>query len=136
MTDHIAQLKRVPLFADLADAHLQRIANSARERQFEVGKPIVSAGEAGHGFYMITRGHAEVQQGGRAIRTLGPGDYFGELALLRDTPRSATVIARQPTTCLQLTRWDFKGILDANPTLAVRLLETVAQRVKDDEGAR
>ncbi len=136
MADRVSQLKRVPLFAHLADAHVQRIVNSARERRFEPGAPIVSAGETGQGFYLILEGRAEVQRGGRTIRALGPGDYFGELALLRDQPRSATVVARDPTTCLALTRWDFKGILDANPALAVQLLETVAHRVHDDESGR
>ncbi len=136
MADHVHQLKRVSLFADLSDAYLERIANGVRERRYEAGQEIVSAGTPGHGFFLITQGRVEVQRGGRSVRTLGPGDYFGELALLRDAPRSATVIAREPTTCLALTRWDFKGILDAQPSLAVHLLETVAQRVHDDEAAR
>ncbi len=136
MTDHVNQLKRVSLFAGVSDTHLERIANSVRERRYEIGKEIVSTGEIEHGFYLIVQGRADVQHGGHTVRTLGPGDYFGELSLLRDAPRSATVIAREPTTCLALTRWDFKGILDAQPTLAVRLLETVAQRVHDDEAAR
>lgn len=136
MADHVSQLKRVPLFANISEAHLQRIANSAHERRYDPGAAIVSAGETGQGFYLIVQGRADVQRGGRTVRSLGPGEYFGELALLRDAPRSATVIAREPTTCLALTRWDFKGILDANPELALHLLDTVAQRVREDETAR
>ena len=136
MADHIAHLTKVPLFDGITDAQLQRIANGVKERRYEPGAAIVSAGETGHGFYLIVQGRAEVNRDGRTIRTLGPGDYFGELALVRESPRSATVIAKEPTTCLALTRWDFKGILDANPTIAIRLLETVASRIHEDESPR
>jgi CRP-like cAMP-binding protein len=137
VADHTEHLKKVSLFAGIPDAQLQRIANGVKERRFDAGASIVSAGEPGHGFYLITRGRAEVTRDGRPLRTLGPGDYFGELALIRETPRTATVVAKEPqTTCLVLTRWDFKGILDANPAIAIRLLETVAKRIQDDEGAR
>lgn len=133
MADHTQQLKKVPLFVGISDAQLQRIANGVKERRFEPGASIISAGAAGHGFYLIVQGRAEVERDGRTVRTLGPGDYFGELALVREAPRSATVIAKEPTTCLALTRWDFKGILDANPQIAIRLLETVAARIHEDE---
>jgi CRP/FNR family transcriptional regulator, cyclic AMP receptor protein len=137
VANYTEQLKKIPLFAGIPDAQLQRIANGAKERQFGAGSPIVTASEPGHGFYLIIRGRAEVTRDGRTLRTLGPGDYFGELALIRETPRTATVVAKEPaTTCLVLTRWDFKGILDANPAIAIRLLETVATRIQDDESAR
>lgn len=131
MTDHVSQLKRVPIFAGLSEAHLRRISNSVHERSFEPDTPILSEGEPGQGFYLIVSGRAKVQHGDRVIRILNPGEYFGELALLRDQPRSATVVAADRTTCLALTRWDFKGLLDANPTIAVHLLETVAARLDD-----
>ena len=133
MADHTEHLKKIPLFAGISHAQLQRIANGVKERTYDRGAAIVSAGEPGHGFYLIVEGEAEVKRDGRTIRKLGPGDYFGELALIRETPRTATVVAKDPTTCLALTQWDFKGILDANPAIAIRLLETVASRVQDDE---
>jgi len=130
---HTDQLRKVPLFEGISNADLQRIAESAKERRFEAGAPIVSAGEPGHGFYLIINGRVEVTRGDRTIATLGPGDYFGELALIREMPRNATVVAKDPTTCLALARWDFKGIVVANPSIAIRLLETVASRIQDDE---
>lgn len=136
VADQTEHLKKVALFAGIPDAQLQRIANGVKERRFDAGASIVSAGEAGHGFYLIVQGRAEVKRGDRTIRTMGPGEYFGELALVRETPRTATVVAKDPTTCLVLTRWDFKGILDTNPAIAIRLLETVASRIEDDEGIR
>ena len=133
MPGHAEQLKKIPLFEGVSDADLRRIADSAKERRFEAGAAIVSAGEPGHGFYLILDGRLEVRKGGRTIATLGPGDYFGELALIRETPRTATVVAKDPTTCLALARWDFKGIVVSNPSIAIRLLETVANRLPDDE---
>ena len=132
MADYAERLKRVPLFTGISGTELQRIADSAKERRFPAGTAIVSAGEPGHGFYLIIDGQAEVRRGDRTIATLGPGEYFGELALIRETPRTATVVAKDPTTCLALSRWDFKGIVVANPSIAIRLLETVAQRIQDD----
>ena len=133
MAGHTDQLRKVPLFEGISNADLQRIAESAKERRFEAGAPIVSAGEPGHGFYLIINGRVEVTRGDRTIATLGPGDYFGELALIREMPRNATVVAKDPTTCLALARWDFKGIVVANPSIAIRILETVASRIQDDE---
>lgn len=133
MANYARFLTQVPLFAGMSEAHLQRIVNSAHERHFEPGTQIVSEGEKGQGFYLITAGRADVQRRGRTLRTLEPGDYFGELALLRDQPRSATVIAKERTICLALTRWDFKGILEANPAIAIQLLEAVATRVHDED---
>jgi CRP-like cAMP-binding protein len=133
MAEYTERLKKVALFTGISKAELQRIAGSAKERRYEAGASIVSAGEPGTGFYLIVDGRAEVRQGDRTIRTLGPGDYFGELALLRETPRTATVVAKDPTTCLALTRWDFKGIVIAHPSIAIRLLETVSSRIQDDE---
>jgi len=134
VADYTEHLKSVALFEGISGSQLQRIANGVKERRFDAGASIVSAGEAGHGFYLIVQGRAEVKRGDRTIRALGPGDYFGELALVRESPRTATVVAKDPTTCLVLTRWDFKGILDTNPAIAIRLLETVASRIQDDEG--
>lgn len=133
VADHTEHLKKVALFVGIPDAQLQRIANGVKERRFDAGTSIVSTGEPGHGFYLIVQGRADVKRGDRTLRTLGPGDYFGELALVRETPRTATVVARDPTTCLVLTRWDFKGILDSNPAIAIRILETVASRIQDEE---
>jgi CRP-like cAMP-binding protein len=134
VADHTEQLKRIPLFAGVPAAVLRRIATCVKEREYPAGATIVAANTPGHGFYLIVTGSAAVIRGGRTLRTLRMGDYFGELALIRKANRTATVMARDPTTCLVLTRWDFKGILDTNPAIALRLLETVASRVQDDEG--
>jgi len=132
MAGHAEELRTVPLFAEVSERQLQRIASKVRERRFDPGTSIVTAGETGVEFYLILDGRAEVHRDGRVVRALGQGDYFGEMALLRDRPRSATVIARDPLTCMVLTREDLKIILNANPDIMMRLLETVASRWHDD----
>ncbi len=131
---YVEHLRRVPLFGGIPDSGLDSIARQLSERSYEPGAVIVKQGEPGVGFYLIDEGKVEVEQGGRSLATLGPGDFFGELALLEDVPRTATVIARAPTRCLQLVRWNFRAILKENPDIAVRLLETAVRRLRRHEG--
>ncbi len=78
MADHVSQLKRVPLFAHISEAHLQRIATSVRERRYDPGAAIVLAGKTGQGSSLIVFRLADVRRGGRTVRSLGPGEYFGK----------------------------------------------------------
>ncbi len=131
---YVEQLRRVPLFHGIPDPGLASIARQITERSYESGTVIVKQGETGVGFYMIDEGKVEVEQGGRTLRTLGPGDFFGELALMEDVPRTASVIARAPTRCLQLVRWNFRAVLKENPDIAIRVLETAVKRLRRAEG--
>lgn len=124
-------LRRVWLFADLPDVALDPIARQLTDRTYDAGELIVRQGEPGIGFYMIAEGEVEVSQDGRPLRTLRAGDFFGELALLEETPRTATVTARTQTRCLQLPRWHFRPLLQGNPELAVRLLECTVRRLRE-----
>lgn len=130
----LERLRRVPLFQGIPDAGLMSIARQLSERSYETGAQIVKQGEVGVGFYLIDEGKVEVEQGGRVITALGPGDFFGELALMEDVPRTASVIARAPTRCLQLVRWHFRSILKENPDIAIRVLETAVRRLRRHEG--
>ncbi len=131
---YLEQLRRVPLFHGIPDADLGAIARQLSERSYEPGAVIVKQGEAGIGFYLIDEGKVEVEQNGRVLATLGRGDFFGELALMEDVPRTASVIARTPTRCLQLVRWHFRSILKENPDIAIRVLETAVRRIRRHEG--
>jgi CRP-like cAMP-binding protein len=124
----------VPIFKDLPARSLESIARSMRERTYEPGAVIVRQGDPGLGFFLITDGRVEVSHEGHTIRELGPGEFFGEMALMEERPRSATVTARDRTKCLQLVRWDFRALLKENPDLAVRMLEVVVQRLREHPG--
>ncbi len=94
---YVELLRRVPLFRGIPDTGLTSIARQLTERSYESGAVIVKQGEPGVGFYLIDEGKVDVEQNGRSLRTMGSGDFFGELALMEDVPRTASVIARAPT---------------------------------------
>jgi MFS family permease len=100
-------LLRVPFFATLPELAIERLARSAEHSQARAGETVVKQGEPGERFYVVAGGELDVRVDGRAVRTLGEGDYFGEIALLRDVPRTATVQARSEATLLVLDRGDF-----------------------------
>ena len=135
MSGHDTVLASVPLFADLPKETLDRLQRIAVEREYPAGAEIVSEGEVGAGFFLITKGAVEVSrgQGQTHLATRKRGDYFGEMALLDGRPRSASVRATEPTTCLVLTRWDFMAEVRQNPEIALELLEAMSRRVRDLE---
>jgi CRP-like cAMP-binding protein len=136
MVEHkemIQMLARTPLFRGLQPRQLERLSRRFVERSYEAGDVIVAQGKGGEGFFVILSGDAEavvVRSDGSttALNPLGTGDFFGEMALLTDALRSASVIARTPVTCLVLTRWDFLGILREDADMAVKILQELAER--------
>ena len=130
-------LGTLPLFQGLDQKHRAVIAKTVFERSFPAGEVILREGEQGLGAYMIRSGQVEVVhlRVGREerISTLGPGKVFGELALLTDSPRTATVRAVEPTTCLVLTAWNFRAELKQSAEMAYQLLEVVARRLVEAE---
>jgi CRP/FNR family cyclic AMP-dependent transcriptional regulator len=133
-------LRRVRLFGELDDHTLREIANAAVEQRWERGQEIVRQGDTGVGAFIIRSGKVEIVQerDGKTekIRELGPGDVFGDMALLDEFPRSATVRALQPTTCLGITRWHFRGILESHPQIALKLLPILTKRLREAEAHR
>jgi CRP/FNR family cyclic AMP-dependent transcriptional regulator len=120
----------VPLFAGVPARHVRRIAALGSAANFDAKTRIVSAGDPGDAFYVLLVGRAEVQRGrGRANVEIGPGAYFGEMALLDGAPRSATVVAKSETTCLMLARKQFEKVLKDEPAVAYALLRTLAARL-------
>ena len=126
-------LRRVPLFADLEKKDLERIGTSMKSRRFSAGDVVAREGEGGVGFFVIEDGRARVEVGDRAVGELGPGDYFGEIALVAETMRTATVTAETDLTCYGLTRWEFRPIVESNPKVAWKLLEAIANKVREAE---
>jgi CRP/FNR family cyclic AMP-dependent transcriptional regulator len=126
-------LRRVPLFADLEGRDLERVAATMKARRFRAGDAMAQEGEGGVGFFVIEEGEARVTVHGQDVGRLGPGDYFGEIALIAETDRTATVTAETDMRCYGLTRWEFRPIVEGNPKVAWKLLEAVAKKVREVE---
>ena len=131
-------LKRVAWFEDLDQRSLDAIANAAVEQTYQPGEYIMRQGDTGVGAFIVRSGKVEVLQerDGKEVMlaTLGPGDVVGEMALLDEFPRSASVRAKEPTTALGIQRWHFRGILQSHPQLAVALLPILSRRIRNAEG--
>ena len=107
-------LQRVPLFADFERGELERLARSFKQRTFEADSTVAGEGRTGAGFFVIETGEASVSVHGAERAKLGPGDYFGEIALIDDGARSATVIADSDLRCYGLTSWEFRPLVESN----------------------
>ena len=120
-------LKRVPIFQGLDDRELQRIGGSMKQRTFRAGETVTTEGQGGVGFFVIEDGEARVTVHGEDRRRLGAGDYFGEVALLTDSPRTATITAESDLRCYGMTAWDFKPLVETNGSIAWKLLQAMAK---------
>ena len=126
------QLKRTALFAGFSDRQIEGVLAAGKERRFATGEQIIRRGDDAVAFYLIVEGSAEVRSGETVLARLGPGDYFGEMALLlEDTPRTADVVAREDTSCLVVTQWAFRSLLAAHPDVALAVMGELARRLRD-----
>jgi CRP-like cAMP-binding protein len=123
-------LRHVPLFAGLDDRELQQIATTLRERRYAAGDTLTQEGSGGAGFFVVEDGEADVSVGGEQRGSIGPGDYFGEIALLTDSPRTATLTARTDMLCYGMTPWDFRPLVESNSAIAWKLLTAMADKLK------
>ncbi len=133
--DWLGTLAEVPLFAGLSKRHLRRIAELARLRRFAPGSAMVRTGDSGRAFFVVLDGNAKVVRAGGRARRIGAGDYFGEMALLDDAPRSADVVADGEVLALTIDRSGFSKLLRSEPALAQALLRTLAARLRAAESA-
>jgi CRP/FNR family cyclic AMP-dependent transcriptional regulator len=123
-------LKKVPLFSGLDDRELRQIASSMRERRFKAGDTVTQEGAGGVGFFVVEEGEADVTVGGETRGSIGPGDYFGEIALINESPRTATLTARSDMLCYGMTPWDFRPLVEGNSAIAWKLLTAMAEKMK------
>ena len=130
-SERLALLADAPLFDGLAKTQLRRIAKVSGARTFGQGEELVKEGVAGRVFYVVVEGRAKIVRRGRTIGRVGPGDSFGEMAILTTAPRSASVVAATPMEVLTLSGPRLRAILLEQPRIAVRLLDTLANRLAD-----
>ncbi|HEY2740603.1 MAG TPA: cyclic nucleotide-binding domain-containing protein [Gaiellaceae bacterium] len=123
-------LKRVPLFSGLDQKELLEVASSMRERKFKAGDTVTQEGAGGVGFFVVESGEADVNVGGEAKGSVGPGDYFGEIALINESPRTATLTARTDMVCYGMTPWDFRPLVESNSAIAWKLLTAMAEKMR------
>lgn len=129
----IELLKRVPLFADCSRRELREISAVADEIVVPAGTVLAREGKSGRELVVIVEGAADVTKRGRKINAVGDGDFVGEIAVVTDTPRTATVRTTQPTHALVLTRRDFRTLMKQVPSIQLKVLETLARRLLDRE---
>jgi CRP-like cAMP-binding protein len=131
------ELKRVPLFSGLSQRQLKRLARDFREREVKSGTPLIREGEkSGISFFVIIDGTATASVDGKEVRKLGPGDHFGELALISERMRGATVTADEPMRCLVMGFWDFRRFAKQNPDVTWKLLQYVVDLLAEAGSTR
>ena len=122
-------IKRVPLFSSASKAELAEIASIADEIDLPEGKTVIQEGDAGREFFVLVEGTADVERGGKKVASLGPGDFFGEIALIAKTPRNATITTTSAVRALVITDRAFRQLLDHSPEIAVGVLVALAERL-------
>jgi CRP/FNR family transcriptional regulator, cyclic AMP receptor protein len=123
-------LHRVPIFSDCGPKDLTAVARGLKEVNHKAGTVVAREGDPGVGLFIIVEGEAKVTIGGKLKAKLGPGDFFGEIALLDGGPRTATVTAETNVKLLGLTEWVFRGLLQEHPAIAVKTLQAMAGRLR------
>ena len=125
----IELIRKAPLFSRCSRRQLQEVAKLADEIDLREGKQLTREGERGREFFVLLEGEAEVRQKGRKIRTLGKGDFLGEIALVSKAPRTATVTLTKPTRALVITAQSFDRLLRTSPEIQRDVLEALAERL-------
>jgi CRP-like cAMP-binding protein len=128
-------LGSVPLFSSLSKSQLRTMATTAKERTYKDGDTIVKQGDKGIGFYLILSGQAKVERAGKQVAALGPGQYFGEMALLDEQPRTADVRAGGVVRCLVLSPWEFWAAVGNEPEVLRTLLKETVRRIRTSPSA-
>lgn len=131
------ELQRVGLFSDLSQRQLKKLSRSFRERSFKPGTTMLTEGKmSGCDFFIIIDGTASVTVKGREVQQLGPGDHFGEMALITEQVRTASVTATTRLNCLLMAVWDFRKFIKANPDSAWKLLQHLARALEEAQNNR
>lgn len=128
--ERVERLRKIPMFSGCTDKQLQFVASRVEDMDIPAGKVLTEEGKSGGEFFVILSGQAEVRRGGKVVDEMTGGDHFGEIALLDNGPRTATVVAKTPMRCLVLSPSQFQDVLHQDAEMAVILLHTVTRRLR------
>lgn len=129
-------LSGVPLFEGMSQKDLEKILASGKEVAHPAGEEIMTEGHGGIGFHLIIDGEAKVTRKGKTLAKLGPGDFFGEMAVIDDGPRTASVVATTDINAFFMSRWEFRPILKSDPELSWKLMRHLVTRLRDEQTGR
>lgn len=129
--DKASALASVPLFEGISNESMARLAAVTGELEFEPDQFIVLQGQVGTGLYIVIEGSARVLRGSEELAQLGPTDFFGELSVIDQMPRNASVQATEPTRCLALASWDLLDLLESDSKLALNMIKGLATRIRE-----
>lgn len=135
VTEVAALLKKTPIFAQADDETLESMLKSTIQRTIPAGETIVEKGKEGIGFYLILEGTSEVSAGGKKLAKLEAGDFFGELSCIDGAPRTADVVASSDVTCLVISQWEMKNVLETCPGVARGMLRELVRRLRASNAA-
>lgn len=133
MTTLVERLANIELFSELTNKEIKKVASYMTTIDVREGRDLTVQGTVGREFMIIAEGEASVRRNGRLIATLGPGDFFGELAVIAGVPRTATVTAESPMVVEALNRREFSSLLDESPKLSRKILVGAVKRLHDLE---
>lgn len=126
----VARLKKVSILGALSPSQLKSLAKWAKVVGYDAGETVVKRGDRGNGLYLILEGAAEVRRGEHRLARLGVGQFFGEMSLFDDLPRSADVVTVQPSKLVALSKWEFWGFASSEPSVVLRILEEMSRRLR------
>lgn len=122
-------IRSIPLFNRCSSREVSNIAAIAAEKHFPAGEDLIREGDTGSSFYVVLEGEADVRRGGQTIDSRGTGEFFGEIALVAHSPRTATVQAKTPVRALVVDGREFRALLGREPNLQLKVLEALAERL-------
>jgi len=131
----ISMLEKSSLWSGIGRQDFKAIVRVAKQQEFESGDTIVRKGEEGAGFYLILDGAVEIRSNGNTLSRLGPGQFFGEMSVVDAQPRSADVVAVEPSRVLLLSAWSFKSLVSERPMIAVKMLQEFVRRLRNTDRA-
>lgn len=131
----ISLMKGTPIFSRLSESSLKSVLKSAVQKKSPAGTKIVEEGKGGVGFYLILAGTAEVVREGEKLAELGASNFFGELGVIDGAPRTADVVAMTDTSCLVITQWAMKSLIENHPEIAQGMLEELVRRLRATDEA-